>query len=413
MYIMEQYNYEITNPNGKIEKGTISASTREEAYKILHDQGNTVLNIEVTKGTKTASKGTKVNTLELIIFFDHMQKMIDAGLSLSDTLTALVDDAQTPSFKNVIMELKHEVETGNKLSIGLQKYPKTFSHVVTKMIEVGETSGTLSESAKMVKDDLQKSYDLKKKVRGAMLYPLIIGSVMLIVGIGLVIFVFPQLGTIFATSGLKLPLPTRIMLGISKLLTTKAYIGVPSLIAIIIIVKLLIAKPYFKLLWNRMSIRLPILGPIIRNISIATFSRTFGHLIQSGIQINQAVEITKDSMTNEEYKMVIEELSKEIQKGAPISSTLEKYPKLFPPISVRMIAVGDKTGNTAEMLNSVAVFYQTQVDDTLDNLSTIIEPIMLFIMGGGVLLIALSVIMPIYQMTGSINANTGSTQTGG
>ena len=405
---MAEYSYKGLSNKGN-ENGSINAADKEEALRKVHDMGITVTELKssISKDKANLNK-TKVKIVEKLLFFDHLEKMINAGLSLSDTLDALVDDAQTKNFKKIITDLKFEIESGNKLSIGMSKYPKIFSSIEIKMIEIGEVSGTLADNARLIKDQVQKTYDLRKKVKSAMMYPIIIASVMLIVGTGLIIFVYPQLATMFQNSGETLPLPTVIMITISHIVTNYWFFTIIFVIALIVGIRLLLRNPRFKYLWNKMSIHIPIFGELIKKINVTNFSRTLGNLIKSGIQINQAVNITKDTIPNEAYKKVISDLEKNIESGDLIEETLKKYPKLFPPISVRMIAIGDKTGNTADMLLAVSEFYQTQIDDTLDNLSTIIEPIMLFVMGGGVLLIALSVIAPIYQMTGSINANTGS-----
>lgn len=394
---------------GASKSGTINAADKDEALKKLHDEGYTVTQLKssLSKDKNTLNK-SKVKIVEKLLFFDHLEKMINAGLSLSDTLDALVDDAQTKNFKKIITDLKFEIEAGNKLSLGMSKYPKIFSPIETKMVEIGEVSGSLAENAKLIKDQVQKTYDLRKRVKSAMMYPIIIASVMLIVGTGLIIFVYPQLATMFKNSGEKLPLPTVIMITISNIVTHYWFFTLIFIVVLIVGIRILLRNPKFKYVWNKTSIYIPIFGELIKKINVTNFSRTLGNLLKSGIKIDQAVIITKDTILNEAYKKVIIDLEKNIEKGDMIEETLRKYPKLFPPISVRMIAIGDKTGNTSDMLLSVAEFYQTQIDDTLDNLSTIIEPIMLFVMGGGVLLIALSVIAPIYQMTGSINANTGS-----
>ena len=394
---------------GSSKSGTINAADKDEALKKLHDEGYTVTQLKssLSKDKNTLNK-SKVKIVEKLLFFDHLEKMINAGLSLSDTLDALVDDAQTKNFKKIITDLKFEIEAGNKLSLGMSKYPKIFSPIETKMVEIGEVSGSLAENAKLIKDQVQKTYDLRKRVKSAMMYPIIIASVMLIVGTGLIIFVYPQLATMFKNSGEKLPLPTVIMITISNIVTHYWFFTLIFIVVLIVGIRILLRNPKFKYVWNKTSIYIPIFGELIKKINVTNFSRTLGNLLKSGIKIDQAVIITKDTILNEAYKKVIIDLEKNIEKGDMIEETLRKYPKLFPPISVRMIAIGDKTGNTSDMLLSVAEFYQTQIDDTLDNLSTIIEPIMLFVMGGGVLLIALSVIAPIYQMTGSINANTGS-----
>jgi type II secretory pathway component PulF len=410
---MSEFKYEATKDNGDIETGVITAASKNEAISLLRDSGKITLDIQSANEKKTNLKKSKVKILEMLIFFDHLEKMMNAGLTLSDTLIALIDDAQSPNFKKIIGDLKYEVETGNSLAKGMAKYDNVFSPLAIKMIEIGETSGELPQNAALIRDQIEKTYTLRKKIKGAMLYPSIIASVMLIVGTGLIIFVFPQLGAMFKQAKETLPLPTQIMLFISYLLTHFGFEVVIAFIIFVFLIRRLLKLKKVRLGWNILSTKLPVLGDLVKKTNVTYFTRTLGSLVKSGIQINQAIVITKDTLANEAYKRIILELPGNIEKGGNISDTLEKYPKLFPTISVRMIAVGDKTGNTAEMLLEVAEFYQTQIDDTLANLSTIIEPIMLLVMGGGVLLIALSVIAPIYQMTGSINKNTGTTQTNG
>lgn len=409
---MAEFKYQATDPSGKIQSSTVTANSKEEAIEVIKSSGQTIVSIdEVKEKTGNLQKG-KIKLVEKLLFFDHMGKMIAAGLTLSDTLDALVDDAQTKVFKQIIQDLKFEVESGNKLSESMKKYPKIFNPLIVKMMEIGETSGTLTENTILIKDQVEKSYLLRKKVINAMTYPAIIVSIMLVVSTGLIIFVFPQLAAMFKGSGESLPLPTVIMIGISNILINYGPEVVVGLIIFIILFRILLRTPQFKLIWNKLSVKIPIFGDIIKKINVANFSRTLGNLIQSGIPINQSIGIVRDTLSNEAYRSIVEELQKSVEKGDPVSITLEKYPKLFPPIATRMIAVGDKTGNTSEMLLSVAEFYQNQVDDTLSNLSTIIEPLMLFVMGGGVLLIALSVIAPIYQMTGSIGETSGTSALG-
>ena len=199
---MAEYSYKGLSNKGN-ENGIINAADKEEALRKIHDMGITVTELKssISKDKANLNK-TKVKIVEKLLFFDHLEKMINAGLSLSDTLDALVDDAQTKNFKKIITDLKFEIESGNKLSIGMSKYPKIFSSIEIKMVEIGEVSGTLAENARLIKDQVQKTYDLRKKVKSAMMYPIIIASVMLIVGTGLIIFVYPQLATMFLQLGL-------------------------------------------------------------------------------------------------------------------------------------------------------------------------------------------------------------------
>ena len=250
---------------GASKSGTINAADKDEALKKLHDEGYTVTQLKssLSKDKNTLNK-SKVKIVEKLLFFDHLEKMINAGLSLSDTLDALVDDAQTKNFKKIITDLKFEIEAGNKLSLGMSKYPKIFSPIETKMVEIGEVSGSLAENAKLIKDQVQKTYDLRKRVKSAMMYPIIIASVMLIVGTGLIIFVYPQLATMFKNSGEKLPLPTVIMITISNIVTHYWFFTLIFIVVLIVGIRILLRNPKFKYVWNKTSIYIPIFGELIK-----------------------------------------------------------------------------------------------------------------------------------------------------
>jgi type IV pilus assembly protein PilC len=188
---MAEFKYQATDPSGKIQSSTVTANSKEEAIEVINSSGQTIVSIEeVKEKTGNLQKG-RIKLVEKLLFFDHMGKMIAAGLTLSDTLDALVDDAQTKVFKQIIQDLKFEVESGNKLSESMKKYPKIFNPLIVKMMEIGETSGTLTENTILIKDQVEKSYLLRKKVISAMTYPSIIVSIMLVVSTGLIIFVFP------------------------------------------------------------------------------------------------------------------------------------------------------------------------------------------------------------------------------
>jgi len=369
---MAKFKYTVSNSYNNTDTGIIQSNSQDEAKKLLNDQNLTVINIEevIEKRQRGFHKSKKVKLLDKVVFFDHLAQMLKAGLSLLETLEALSDDTENPYFKMIIEDIGYGIETGNTFSSGMGKYPDVFPHLFIKMIEVGEIGGTLEESSRQISTQVKKDYDLRAKVKGALIYPEILIGIMLIAGGGLLIFVIPQLSTFFKQSGLQL----------SKLKK----------------------NGHFLRIYDRFILKAPIIGAISHKINVAIFSRTLGSLLKSGVPISKALEITADSVTNSLYKNSILEFKDQVEKGVPLSVLMAKERSLYPNLATRMVAVGDKTGTSPDMLFNVADFYQQQVNETLGNISTIIEPVMLFIMGIATLFIALSVITPIYQLTSGI-----------
>ena len=401
---MAKFKYTVSNSYNNTDTGIIQSNSQDEAKKLLNDQNLTVINIEevIEKRQRGFHKSKKVKLLDKVVFFDHLAQMLKAGLSLLETLEALSDDTENPYFKMIIEDIGYGIETGNTFSSGMGKYPDVFPHLFIKMIEVGEIGGTLEESSRQISTQVKKDYDLRAKVKCALIYPEILIGIMLIAGGGLLIFVIPQLSTFFKQSGLQLPITTQILIGISEFLRSYWYI----LIILIIGGKFALSKlkknGYFLRIYDRFILKAPIIGAISHKINVAIFSRTLGSLLKSGVPISKALEITADSVTNSLYKNSILEFKDQVEKGVPLSVLMAKERSLYPNLATRMVAVGDKTGTSPDMLFNVADFYQQQVNETLGNISTIIEPVMLFIMGIATLFIALSVITPIYQLTSGI-----------
>lgn len=401
---MADYKYSASSSDGKVKNGTLKASSQEEALTMLAAQSLVPLSIQsVEETTKTDGKKAKVKLIDKQIFFDHLSQMLVAGLSLTDILDALKDDTESKSFKVVIENLKYNIETGSTLSSGMAKYPKIFDNLSVKIIEIGEVSGTLSESAKQLAIQLKKSYELRAKVKGAMTYPAIILSMMLAIGTGLLVFVIPTLGTFFTQSNLKMPLTTQLLIDLSTFVKNDFFFIVIFIVGCIIGMRLLLRQPKIKRLTDRIILKTPIIGGISYRLNIVIFTRTLSSLLTSGVSITEALSICSEALSNSVYKDIALVCKNEVEKGVNLSDVMKKYPKTFSGLTVRMVAVGDKTGTTPQMLLNVSKFYQKQVDNTLGNISTIIEPIMMFIMGAGVLFLAVSVITPIYQLTSGIS----------
>ena len=335
-----------------------------------------------------------------IFFTENLRVMVKAGLSISEALNTLSLQAESKFFSKIIMIIKEDVESGKTLSAGLEKFPKVFPSIFTNMVNIGEVSGTLEQVMEELTQQMKKDYKLRSKVKGAMTYPIVILVAMLGITIGLMTFVLPKLLGIFKEfTDVKLPLATRMLIFISDFIQDH---GLWVLVGAIVLVIVFIA-------WSRTVsgrkiihaaiILSPILGPIARKVNLARFSRTLSGLLKTDIPVVQALTVTGDVLANVHYHESLINAAEIIKKGETISASLEQYPKLYPPLVVQMVMVGERSGNVDSMLADIAEFYEQQVDNILDSLSSIIEPVLILLLGGMVGGIALAVMMPMYSLT--------------
>ncbi len=342
----------------------------------------------------------RVKLPQKIFFTENLRVMIKAGLSLTEALRTLALQTEQKGFKAVIEELRADVEKGLSLSQALAKHDRLFEPIFINMISAGEVSGTLERTLEQLTVQMRKDYDLVSKVKGAMTYPLVILSATVLIGIGMMIFVVPQILSIFDEMGSQdLPLPTRILIAVTDFFKHDwpfALIGAFGLISGFL---WFIKRPFGKDLWHRIVLGMPIIGPIVKKINLARFTRTLSALLRTDIAIVQALTITSDIVRNVHYHDACMGMAESIKKGETISQVLDRSPKLFPPLVVQMIAVGERAGTIDEMLEEIADFYEKQVDQIMGNLSSIIEPILIIFLGAAVGGIALAIITPIYALT--------------
>ena len=402
---MADFKYTFTKENSyTIESNVVKATSKEEAIGLI-PPGLNVVDITEIKTKKNISlfSSKNIKLVDKVLFFDHMSQMIKAGLSINETLEALIDDNENEYFKSVIKDIKYEIEAGGTFSKAMSKYPKVFSTLEVKMIEVGEITGTLEETAYQISIQSKKDFELRSKIKGALIYPEILSSIMVLAGVGLIVFVVPQLKTFFMQANMQLPLTTQILIDISTIITGYWYVFVLAIALIIFFFPKLKKNKEFANGLDWIILRTPIIGEITKKLSLAIFTRTLGSLLKSGVSVNKSIELTATSIPNSIYRSAVLGFTHDIEEGVPLYKLMEKRTDIFTNLSIRMAFVGDKTGNLPDMLINIADFYQNQVNDTLSNISTIIEPVMLFIMGGATLFIALSVILPIYQLTSGIS----------
>ncbi len=347
-------------------------------------------------------KFTKISVRDKLFFLQQLSIMIQTGISLAVALKTLRDQTSNKRFKFILTDLQNFVERGNLFSDGLKKYKNVFGELFINMIRAGESTGRLEEVLKQLFLQMKKDHDTVSKVRGAMIYPVVVLTAMVVISILIIVFVIPSLLSIFKEFGGKLPLPTRILIAISNFLTTYgAYVFIVSFVFIIAFLRI-IRLPKGRLILHATFLKTPILGTIVQKINLARFARTLSSLLKTDIAIITSFEITSRVLGNELFKRSLLDARDKIQKGTKIHESLEPYQKLFPPVVLQMVNVGEETGSLDVILEQMAGFFEDEVDQTMKNLPTIIEPVLILVLGVGVALLAVAVILPIYSLADQI-----------
>ncbi len=344
---------------------------------------------------------TRIPFIQKIFFVEHLHTMIHAGLSLVESLEVLSKEIENKKFHLIIEDIKSGVEKGLQLSEVLNLHPEAFPPIYVKMIEAGEIAGKLEDSLKQVFNQMQKSYQLTSVIRGAMIYPAVILVAMGGIGIMMVLFVLPKLLEVFKDFKAELPLATRILIVITNFLSNPIYLTITtlSIIGIVILFIMMLKKSLpFKRFIHNLNLHLPIVGAIIKKINLARFSLTLSSLLKSTIPIINAVEITAETCPNLNYREFLNATAQKLKSGTPLSEILSTKNKLFPPMVTEMIMVGEKTGEIDQLLTELAEFYGQEVDKTMKNFATIIEPVIILILGVAVGGLAVAVIMPMYTL---------------
>jgi type IV pilus assembly protein PilC len=337
-----------------------------------------------------------------MVFSRNLAVMIGSGLPLTRALEALAEQSSNRRFREIVLSIRQAVVNGKSFAEGLQPYGSIFGVLFVSMIESGEISGNLERVLKILSRQMKRDHDLRSKVRGAMLYPAIVVGVLVLVGVLMMIFVVPTLTETFTDLGIQLPLTTRIVIGTSHiLLTYYVYLAVAVVAAVVAIYQWLKTERGKDML-SAITLRLPIFGPLVKKLNSARFARTLSSLITSGIPITKSLEVTSSVLGNTKFRAALAGAAVSIQRGDPLSGILKQHRDLFPPMVTEMIQVGEETGTISKMLLRLALFYEEEVTTTTKNLSSIIEPVLMVVVGTIVGFFAVSMIQPIYSGLGNI-----------
>jgi type II secretory pathway component PulF len=345
----------------------------------------------------------KVKEVDVVLFTRHLATMIKAGIPLIETLQTLLEQSRSTVLKKIIIQVIKDVENGQQLNKALAKHPRVFDQFYTSLIAISEESGSLEENLNFIAQQLAKNYQLKKKIQTASLYPSLVLSSAVIMSGFITLFILPQLVGFFEVIDTELPATTEILLAIAAISRDHGWAIISSLVLLFAVSKLLVKQSKIKMLWHKLKLRLPLVGNFINYAQLARFSRNLGVLTKSGVPITTSLEVTAQTMINVHFKTLIETLHREVQKGKQISQIMDQQGfREFPALVKRMIAVGEKTGNLDEALLYLGDFYEEEIDNASKNLTTVLEPILLLVVGLLVGFVALAIISPIYELTSVI-----------
>jgi type IV pilus assembly protein PilC len=393
---MPQFTYTARSTTGELKSATIDAPNRDEVIKQLKQQRLNVVKIDEGSATKK-KRGGRIKMRDIVIFTRQFSTMINAGLPLVQALDILATQSENPALKDVTRQVVFDVESGNTVADALRKHPSAFTDLYVNMVAAGEAGGILDTILMRLAVFMEKNDALVRKVKGAMIYPGVIMSVAAIAITVLLVFVIPTFQTMFASAGIALPLPTRVVIGMSHILKTYWYIFIAAIGGAFFSIKRFYATANGKLTIDRLLLKAPVLGDVLRKSAVSRFTRTLGTLISSGVSILDGLEITAKTAGNRVIQDAIMESRASIAGGETIAAPLKKS-QVFPPMVISMIAVGEQTGGLDEMLSKIADFYDEEVDAAVSGLLALMEPVMIVFLGVVVGGMVVAMYLPIFDM---------------
>jgi len=405
------YLYTAKTKTGGTKTGTLEAPDQHQLANLLRKQGLVLISAEaIAKEEENGRFDLKnilqkigwVSLVEKMLFSRHLSIMIKAGLSLNQALKILAKQSENPKFKKIVNQVEENIRQGQSFSNSLAKFPKVFNELYVSMIRVGETSGNLDKVLKILAEQMRKDHELISRVRGAMIYPSVIIIAMIGIGILMMIMVVPKLTDVFTELDMELPLSTQIIISLSNFLQNHSLLGLIILIGLIILVRLGLKNKKVKRTLHKIYLYLPILSNLVQKINSARFARTLSSLIESGTPIVEALKIVAGTLGNIHFQEALIDSAEQVQKGKELSQALNKYENIYPPMVSQMIQVGEQTGSLSDILKNLADFYEEEVDNITKNLSSVIEPIVMIVIGAAVGFFAISMIQPMYSMMGGL-----------
>lgn len=405
---MARFSYTAEKNDGEIYKGIAEAADRFDLYEIVRREGGRIISFESVGGrgwwdlAYWNAKLARVSEYDKILLARNLGAMLGAGLPLARALSVLERQTKNAKLSEVISSVASEVRRGESLHGAMEKFPSVFPRLMAAMVRAGEEGGQLSEALAVVSDQMERMYVLKKKIRGALIYPCIILIAIFGIGVLMMVEVVPTLAQTFAEMDAELPNSTQMVIALSNFLVQYSVLALALFVAIVGGIYTATKTPFGKRGLSLMFIRMPLIGKLVREVNAARTSRTLSSLLIAGVDVMTALEITGDVVQNVYFREVLADAKDRVGRGEPLSASFSRREDLYPAFVGEMAAVGEETGQLTEMLKRLAIFYEDEVDRATKDMSTVIEPFLMVFIGGAVGFFAVSMISPIYSLSQNI-----------
>jgi len=404
------FTYRVRDKSGRIVSGELEGDSVTLVAKALRDRGMVPLQVEEKQSSilqteiKIPGLSSRVKAKEIVIFSRQFATMVNSGLSLIRALTVLEEQTESDALREVLGTVRTDVERGTSLSAAMDRHPKIFTDLYVSMIRAGEIGGVLDETLLRLADILEAQLKLRSKIRSAMAYPAVIGFLIVAVTTAMIVFVVPVFTNLYAElgNGASLPLPTQVLVGLSTVI--KSFWWLLALIVGFSIwgFRRWISTDGGRLIWDTIKLKLPVFGSLAQKTALSRFSRTLAVLSRTGVPILQAIDIVADTSGNRLVAKALEEVKDSVRAGESLAAPLSRH-AVFPPMVVQMMTVGEETGELDGMLAKVADFYEGEVEDTVNALTSLIEPLLIVVMGVTVGGILISLYLPIFNIAGLVS----------
>lgn len=405
---MPKFRITAITENKNTYEETIEADDRFKVYREVRERGDQILKIKEESKNQMWSLDAinsalnRVSADEKVVLTRNLAAMLEAGLTTSRALGVMEKQSKNPRLKQVLSALIADVSRGDTLSSAFAKFKTVFSPLLISMVRAGESSGKLAESLRVVSTQMERANTLKKKIRGALMYPSIVLFAMVGIGILMLIYVVPTLTQTFEELGTELPPTTQAVIAVSNFLAASPLLAIGGLLVVMFGIIAIFKTPRGKRVADFVMLHIPVVKGLVQETNSARTARTLSSLLSSGVDMVLAISITKDVLQNSFYEAVLSEAEELVVKGGSLSTAFNDHPELYPPLMPEMIAVGEETGRLSNLLQETANFYEQSVEQQTKDLSTIIEPFLMLIIGAAVGFFAISMIAPIYSLSNSI-----------
>jgi len=396
---MAHFSYKVKDSEGNSQKGLVEAASLKHASKLLHERGFFIIEVkEQLPGLLTKFKSTHISSNDLVHFTSQLSTMVTAGLTLVESLAILRQQLKSHAFTQLVSQLEEEVRSGKPFAAVLEKFPKVFPPIYIALVRAGEASGKLDVILARLAENLEKSRAFRNKIRGALVYPSVVVTGMIVVSVIVMTVVVPRLTPLYREFNVTLPLPTQILISISNYLINAWWFIVILGVSLYVLFYKFSQTILGRHFTAKVSLSLPIVGPLIGQATLVEVTRALSILIDGGVPILNAISISQETTGNILYKNAFREASKKVEKGFPLSEPLLEN-KLFPPIFGQMTMVGEQTGKLGESLFKLSHYYEMEADNAVRTLTSLIEPLIMIVLGVGVAFLVSAVLLPIYSIT--------------